>query len=87
MKPIKFKSVDMHAPKWGHDESRTTTNNKDWKQGAFIVFEDYEGNEYEFMPKWADLMKMNNIAILTEQTNKQLAVENYYNQMKGGTKT
>jgi len=76
MKPIKFKRIEIRKPKWDSNPQKTTTNNHEWRKGLFIIFEDYDGNEYDFMPKWVDLDEINKGKEEVEQLNKRLCLEN-----------
>lgn len=75
MKPVKFKRFEIRRPKWDPHPEKSTTNNSVWRQGLFLVFEDYEGNEFDYMPLWDDLELLNLKRQEVELINKKIARE------------
>lgn len=75
-KPIIFSRIEYRQPKWGHKEEKTKTNNKDWKMGLFMIFEDYQGNEYDYMPKWKEIDELKKSQYEIEIINSFLASKN-----------
>ena len=75
-KPLKFKRVEIRAPKWDPHPEKTTTENWDWRVGLFIIFEDYEGNEFDWMPTWRELEKIVEGRDAVERKNKKLCKKN-----------
>ena len=73
MKPLKFKRVEIRKPRYDPHPESSKTNNSDWRVGLFVVFEDYHGNEYDYMPKWAEVNEIDNGRVAVEQQNKELA--------------
>ena len=74
MKPLRFKRVEIRQPRASsHKPELTTTNNKDWKQGLFIVFEDYDNNLYDWMPCWKELGIIEQQKETIEDINSSLA--------------
>lgn len=50
---LKFKKIEMRSPKWDSHPEKSTTNNSTWRQGLFIIFEDYDGKLYDYL--WVHL--------------------------------
>lgn len=78
MKPLIFKEVEIREPRWDNHPEKSTTDNKDWKQGMFVVFEDSDGNVFDWMPKWIELEKLFITRDNVEEINKNLAIKNFY---------
>lgn len=76
MKPIKFKRVEIRKPKWDSNPAKSKTNNHGWRQGLFIIFEDYNGNEFDYMPRWDELDAIMWNKDQVEKINKELCVKN-----------
>jgi hypothetical protein len=76
MKPLKFKRIEIRAPKWDPHPEKSTTNNHEWRKGLFIIFEDYSGNVFDYMPKWNELQTILKGKESVEAVNKKLCKEN-----------
>lgn len=72
MFPIKFKRIEIRKPRYDPHPEKSLTNNSNWRQGLFIVFEDYNGNEFDYMPKWGEIALINEKKIEVEILNKEL---------------
>ena len=59
MKPIKFKRIEVRKPRYNPHPEKSKTNNSDWRVGMFVIFEDYQGNEMDWMPRWDEVEKIN----------------------------
>jgi len=76
MKPMKFKRFEIRPPRWNNYNKPTVTDNGKWgNQGLFIVFEDYFGNEFDWMPKWNEIKELNDKKNEVEAINKKLCKE------------
>lgn len=75
MIPIKFKRIEIRKPRYDPHPEKSTTNNSEWRQGLFIVFENYQGQEMDWMPKWNELEQIKAGQKEIEDKNKQLARE------------
>jgi hypothetical protein len=73
MKGIKFVRVEIRKPRTDPHPEKSTTNNSEWRKGLFIVFQDYNGNEFDWMPKWDDLISIDEAKKNIEELNKKLA--------------
>jgi len=73
MKPIRFVRVEVRAPKWDPNPEKSKTNNHLWRKGLFFVFRDYDGNEFDFMPRWDELELMRVSEPFIEEVNRCLA--------------
>ena len=76
MKPIKFKRIEIRKPRYDPHPEKSTTNNSDWRMGLFIIFEDYNGIEFDYMPKWNEIEELIQKKGEIELINKQLARDN-----------
>ncbi len=75
MKANKFKRFEIRKPKWDPNPEKSTTNNSEWRKGLFVIFEDYNGNVYDYMPKWIDIEELNRLHLEIENINKSLCKE------------
>ncbi len=75
MTPIKFKRLELRRPRWDPNPKKSKTDNHDWRIGMFIIFEDYDGKEFDYMPTWKQLDDFNDYRKKAEERNKQLARE------------
>ncbi len=82
LKPIKFKRVEIRPPRYDPNPEKSKTNNSEWRQGFFVVFEDYNGEEYDYMPKWEHLAQMESGRKAIEELNSFLAREKNKEDMK-----
>ena len=73
MKPLKFKRVEIRRPRYDPNPHKSVTNNSGWRVGLFIVFEDYDGEEFDYMPKWKEVEELNKRRVEVEKVNKELA--------------
>ena len=73
MNPIKFVRVEIRKPRYNPNPEKSNTNNSDWRKGLFIVFQDYKGEEYDYMPKWDELITILNSSKNIEELNSLLA--------------
>lgn len=71
--PLKFKRVEIRKPRYDPHPEKSLTNNSEWRKGFFIIFEDYKGQEYDYMPKWEEIQTINNKKNEIELINKNLA--------------
>ena len=76
MKPIKFVKTEIRKPRYDPRPESSKTNNSEWRQGLFVIFEDYQGNRFDWMPKWSEIEELKKKIPETEQINKDLAIEN-----------
>ena len=76
MIPLKFKRVEIRRPRYDPRPESSTTDNSDWRQGLFIIFEDYRGNIFDYMPKWSELAEIDIGKNQVELVNKELARKN-----------
>lgn len=81
MIPLKFKRFEIRKPRYNPNPQKSKTNNHNWRQGLFIIFEDYNGNEYDVMPTWAFADELNQFREKVENINKVLAQK--FNKMDG----
>ena len=73
MKPLKFVCVEIRSPRTDPNPEKSKTNNSGWRKGLFIVFEDYNGNRFDWMPCWDEI---NNITVqrqVIQDLNGELA--------------
>jgi len=75
MIPLKFKRMEIRKPRYDPHPEKSTTNNSEWRQGLFLIFEDYSGNEFDYMPQWEELSTLPRMKELIEDINKNLASE------------
>ena len=75
MKPIKFKRVEFRKPGWGFDPQKTKTDNEAWRKGLFVVFEDYNGQEFDWMPRWDQVVLITGAKESADIINSDLAKE------------
>lgn len=73
MKPLKIKRIEIRKPRYDPNPEKSKTDNHDWRVGLFLVFEDYNGNEYDYMPKWNELDLVNERKYRVEELNRELA--------------
>jgi hypothetical protein len=76
MRPIKFKGIEVRTPRYDPHPEKSTTNNSAWRQGLFIIFEDYNGNVFDWMPKNSEIQIINYEKEKIESLNKKLCKEN-----------
>lgn len=76
MKPLKFVRTEIRKPRYDPRPETSTTNNSAWRQGLFIVFEDYNGNFYDYMPRWDEIEELVSKKDEVERINRALASEN-----------
>jgi len=81
-KPIKFKRVEIRKPRYNSHPEKSKTDNSEWRKGFFVIFEDYNGEEYDYMPKWEHLAQMENGRKFIEELNSKLAREKNKEDMK-----
>lgn len=77
MKPIKFKDIEIRQPRWDPNPEKSKTDNSNWRQGIFIIFEDYKGNQYDYMPKWVEVEKIIEMREKVEHINSEKAKEEW----------
>lgn len=71
--PIKkLVGVEVRDPKWDNHPERSKTNNQEYRKCLFVIFEDYEGNQFDWMPRWHELDLINKEKIKIENLNKDL---------------
>ena len=75
MIPIKFKRIEIRKPRYDPHPEKSTTNNSAWRQGLFIIFENYNGVEMDWMPKWNELEEIKAGQKTIEDKNKDLCRE------------
>lgn len=75
--PIKFKRIETRKPRWDSHPEKTLTQNWKWRQGLFIIFEDYDGNEFDWMPKDIEISEINQARVDVERLNQVLAIKNF----------
>lgn len=73
MIPLNFKKFEIRKPRYDPNPEKSKTNNSKWRVGLFIIFEDYQGNEYDYMPKWDECAELNRMKDIVEELNKDLA--------------
>lgn len=73
MKPLKFVRLEIRKPRYDPHPEKSMTNNSKWRQGLFLIFEDYDGQEYDYMPKWDEIRRVNEGKDFIEEKNKELA--------------
>lgn len=73
---LKFKRIEIRRPKWDPNPEKSTTENHEWRQGLFVIFEDVQGVEYDYMPKWQELEAINSGRSEVESLNRRLCKEN-----------
>ena len=74
MKPINFKRIEIRKPRWNNNPNEETKNTE-YHKCLFIVFEDYDGVEYDYMPRWDELKSLQESKNYIEDLNKKLAKE------------
>ena len=82
MQPIKFNNIEIRKPRYNPNPNKSKTNNTEWRMGLFIVFKDYNGNIYDYMPKWDEIELLIEKKKEIEKINKELSIKNYYNKEK-----
>ena len=82
MKPLKFKRFEIRKPRYDPHPEKSLTKNSSWRQGLFLVFEDYDGVEYDFMPKWDHVQELNKKKEEIEIINKELARNVYFKKIR-----
>ena len=73
IQPIIFKKVEIRKPRYDPHPEKSKTNNSAWRQGLFVVFEDYHGNTFDWMPRWDQLLAINEAREDVEEKNRVLA--------------
>lgn len=73
MRPLKFIGVEIRAPRTDPNPEKSKTNNHFWRQGIFILFQDYKGNKFDYMPKWEEIEKINSMRDKVELINREMA--------------
>lgn len=68
-----FNRCEIRRPYYDNGRKPTTTDNKTWNVGLFVVFRDREGREYVWMPRWKDFEAIQDNKDVVEQKNKELA--------------
>lgn len=76
MIPIKFERVEIRKPRTDPNPHKSKTNNSAWRKGLFLVFRDYRGNTFDYMPKWCELELINDNKEVVESVNRELAKQN-----------
>jgi len=74
---LKFKRFEVRTPFFDPNPDKTTTNNHEWRQGLFMVFEwigDEEKREFYYMPKWEEVQELVKKSKEVEQKNKELCI-------------
>jgi len=79
-KTIKMTDIEIRAPRWDPHPEKSQTQNWNWRQGLFPIFED---GEYDWMPLFRDI---NTMKALLEQgqdfyvifINRREAHKEYY---------
>lgn len=72
VKSIKFDRFIVDKPFFDNNPQRSTTNNVHYRKVLMMVFKDWQGKEYIFMPKWADVINLNTQSVEVELMNKRL---------------
>ena len=72
MKPLKFVRLEIRKPRYDPHPEKSTTNNSDWRLGLFVIFEDYQGNQFDWMPKWDEVVELRGFREVAEQVNKEV---------------
>ena len=75
--PIKFKRIEIRTPKWDNNPNKSLTDNQKFRKCLFIIFEDYNGLEYDYMPKWNEIEQINREQGSIELLNKKLCREHH----------
>lgn len=70
-----FERCEIRRPYYDNARKPTTTDNKTWNQGLFVIFKDRAGHEYVWMPRWKDVEAVQDNKVLVEHKNKELARE------------
>lgn len=70
-----FERCEIRRPYYDNARKPTTTDNKTWNLGLFVVFKDREGREYVWMPRWDDVESIQDNKVLVEHKNKEKARE------------
>lgn len=78
MKALRFKRIEIRKPRYDPRSESSNTNNSVWRLGLFIIFEDYNGVEYDYMPKWSEVQELQRKKVEVEEANKELAKSKYY---------
>lgn len=87
MKPLKYVRCEIRKPRYDPHPDKSTTQNSEWRQGLFLIFEDYDGKEYDYMPTWKQLSEILDGRATVEKINQRLAFKNRKRvSMKGGFK-
>lgn len=73
VKPIRFKGIEVRKPRYDPHPEKSTTDNSDWRQGCFVIFEDYQGETLDWMPRYEELAFLIEAMAATERKNKALA--------------
>ena len=77
MMPLVFDKVEIRKPRYDPHPEKSETENSEWRQGLFVVFKDYEGNVFDWMPKWEELERLGRLRMDVERINKELAQKHY----------
>jgi hypothetical protein len=72
MIPVIFKRIEIREPKWDNNSNKSITNNQRYRKCLFIIFEDYNGNEYDYMPKWDEIDEFSKKKKEIDELNKSL---------------
>jgi hypothetical protein len=75
MEFLKFKRVEIRKPKCDPHPEKSSTNNHEWRKGLFIIFEDYNGQEFDWMPKWDEIATIEESRVNIDDLNKILAAK------------
>ena len=75
MQPLIFDRIEMRKPRYDPHPEKSTTQNSEWRKGLFIVFKDYRGRQFDWMPKWEELEKLIKGRADIEKLNKQICAK------------
>ncbi len=76
MNVLLYDRIVIKTPDFDKHPEKSKTNNTDWRKCLFIIFKDFDGKEYSFMPKWSDIQQFNAQKDSIEKMNSDIAKYN-----------
>lgn len=77
MKPITFVEIEIRQPRYDPNPEKSKTNNSAWRHGLFVIFKDYKGNIFDWMPKWDEIDNLKIMKDKVDYINSELAKEQW----------